>query len=97
MLELEVKDGAVHFLVKVQTRAQREGIAGEHARALKVRLIAPAVEGRANEALIELLAKHLKVPRASIKILRGERAPRKLIAVAGVTPEQVRDLVREKS
>lgn len=94
MLEIEEKDGAVRFHVKVQARARREEIVGELGGALKIRLTAPALEGRANQACCALLAKRLKVPRASVKILAGEHTPRKLVAIGGVTAAQVRELAR---
>lgn len=94
MLKIEEKDGEVRFQVKVQARARREEIVGEHGGALKIRLTAPPVEGRANQACCAFLAKRLKVPRASVKIVAGEHAPKKLLTITGVTAAQVRELVR---
>src|SRR5262249_5081517 len=56
MLDVVEREGVVTFAVRVQPRASRDEIAGELDGALKVRLLAPAIEGRANEALIECLA-----------------------------------------
>ena len=94
MLEIREKDGEVRFHVKVQARARQEDIEGEHGGALKIRLTAPPIEGRANQACCALLAKRLKVPQASVKIVAGEHAPRKIVAITGVTAAQVRELVR---
>jgi len=63
MLEIQEREGAVSFLVRVQPRASKEEIAGEMGGALKVRLQAPALEDRANEALVEFLAQLLKTSR----------------------------------
>jgi hypothetical protein len=63
--------------------------------ALKVRLRAPAVEGRANEALVEFLAKLLKRPRSAVRILSGERSRTKRIEINGVTQQQILALIMQ--
>jgi len=89
MLEIQEREGAVTFLVRVQPRASKDEIAGETGGALKVRLQAPAVEGRANEALVEFLAQLLKTPRTAVRILSGERSRTKRIEIRGVTRQQI--------
>jgi len=89
MLEVQEREGAVGFRVRVQPRASKEEIAGEMGGALKVRLRAPAVEDRANEALVEFLAQLLKTPRAAVRILSGERSRTKRIEIRGVTRQQI--------
>jgi uncharacterized protein (TIGR00251 family) len=79
----------VSFYVQVQPRASREAIEGEYADALKIRLTAPPVDDRANEALTRLLAERLNVPRTAVRIVAGEKSRRKRVVVAGVTREQV--------
>lgn len=60
-----------------------------------VRLAAPPVEGAANDALIDLLAERLSVPRRAIRIVSGERWRQKRVAIAGVTAANSHDrLVR---
>lgn len=83
-LSIESRGGITRFHVKVQARARREGIAGVHDGALRVRVTAPPVEGRANRAVLTLLAERLRVSRGSIKIAAGERSPLKLIEVTGL-------------
>ena len=83
-LEVENRGGGVRFRVKVQARARREEVAGAHAGSLRLRVTAPALEGRANDAVRALLAGELRVPRSSIKIVSGERSPQKVVEVAGV-------------
>ena len=83
-LAVESRRGAVRFRVKVQARARREGIAGIHGGVLRLRVTAPALEGRANQAVVALLAEQLRVPKSSIKITAGERSPQKAIEVAGL-------------
>lgn len=89
MLEVQERDGAVIFSVRVQPRASKDEIAGEMGGALKVRLRAPAVEDRANEALVEFLAELLKTSRSAVRILSGERSRTKRIEIRGVTRQQV--------
>ena len=89
MLDIHERDGAVIFPVSVQPRASKDEIAGEMAGALKVRLQAPAVEDRANEALIEFLAQLLKTPKSAVKILSGERSRSKRLEIRGVTQQQI--------
>ena len=96
MLETQEREGAVIFSVRVQPRASKDEIAGELGGALKVRLQAPALEDRANEALVEFLAQLLKRPRAAVRILSGDRSRTKRVEINGVTRQQVLDLlVRE--
>src|ERR1700682_257080 len=93
MLDAQEREGAVTFPVRVQPRASRDEIAGEMGGALKVRLRAPAVEDRANEALVEFLAHLLKTPRSAVRILSGERSRTKRIEIRGVTKLQVLGLL----
>lgn len=82
-------DGAVVFAVRVQPRASKDEIAGVLGEALKVRLQAPALEDRANEALCEFLARVLKTPKSAVRILSGARSRTKRVEIRGVTPQQV--------
>jgi uncharacterized protein (TIGR00251 family) len=68
-------------------------IAGLMDGALKIRLQAPAVEGRANEALCEFLAEILKTPKSAVRILAGDRSRIKRVEVSGVTAAQVEALL----
>ena len=89
MLEIQEREGVVTFLLRVQPRASKDEIAGEMGGALKVRLQAPAVDDRANEALAEFLAQLLKTPRTAVRILSGERSRTKRIEIRGVTRQQI--------
>jgi uncharacterized protein (TIGR00251 family) len=93
MLDTQERDGAVIFSVRVQPRASKDEIAGEMGGALKVRLRAPAVEDRANEALVEFLAQLLKTSRSAVRILSGERSRTKRIEIRGVTRQQILGLL----
>ena len=90
MIPIHNDAGGTSFAVKVHPRAKKNAITGELGDALKVSLTAPPVEGRANEACIEFLAKLLKVPRSSVTIASGQTSRNKVIRVAGISPETVR-------
>jgi len=87
--------GTVSFQVRVQPRSSKDEIAGVINGALKIRLQAPAVENRANEALVEFLAHLLKTPKSAVRILGGDRSRRKRIEIRGVTKQQVLGLLVE--
>ncbi len=97
MLEIQERDGAVIFPVRVQPRASRDEIAGEMSGALKVRLRTPAVEDRANEALVEFLAQLLKTPKSAVRILSGDRSRTKRIEIRGVTRQQIQGLLAQEA
>jgi uncharacterized protein (TIGR00251 family) len=84
----EVK-GGVTFPVRVVPRASKNEIAGVHGDALKVRLTAPPVEGKANETLIVFLAQRLGVRKSQVEIVAGAASRRKMIRVMGVSPQEV--------
>lgn len=85
--------GTVSFAVRVQPRASRNEIAGVMEGALKIRLQAPAVENRANEALCEFLAQLLKRPKSAVRILAGARGRTKQVEIFGVTAAEVEALL----
>ena len=91
-MKIADKDGTVSFIVRVQPRASRDEIVGEYLDGLKIRLTAPPIDDRANEALRKLLATRLKVPLAAVRIASGERSRTKRLEVLGVTTEMIRDL-----
>jgi hypothetical protein len=67
----------------VQPGAKRSAAAGLHGERLKLRIAAPAVDGRANEALIAFVAANLGVPKACVAVAKGERSREKLVVVSG--------------
>jgi len=86
----ETKDG-VAFAIKVHPKAKKNDITGELGDALKVSLTSPPVDGKANEACIEFFAKLLKVSRSSVTIASGHTSRNKVIRVAGVNAQYIRD------
>ena len=81
--------GGASFAVRVQPRAKRNAVAGTMGDSLKLALTSPPIEGRANEACIEFLARLLEVPRSSIQIAAGETSRNKVIRVLGLSARMV--------
>jgi len=79
------KDGSVSFQLHIQPGAKRTELVGLHGDALKLRLAAPPVDGKANAALIAFFAEQLKVPRAAISLEAGAASRRKRICVNGAS------------
>ena len=75
-------------------RAKKNAITGEVGDALKVALTAPPVDGKANEACIEFFAKVLKVSRSSVTIAAGLTSRNKVIRVAGLSADEVRQRLK---
>ena len=80
----------VSIRVHVAPRASRNKVLGVHDGALKVALTAPPVEGAANKALVEFMAKIVGVPKSAVSILSGEASRHKVVEVMGTTVEDVK-------
>ncbi|MFL6500483.1 MAG: DUF167 domain-containing protein [Candidatus Udaeobacter sp.] len=75
--------------VHVVPNARSDVVVGEHGGALKIKLRAPAVEGKANAALLRFLAERLKLPRKGIVLKSGEKSRDKTIQIHGLSREDV--------
>ena len=76
--------------VHIVPNAKIDQMAGEHAGAIKIRLRVPAIEGKANAALIELLADRLRIPAREIILARGQKSREKLIRIDNLTEGEIR-------
>ena len=88
-LDIVAKDGCVVFSVRVQPRASRNEVAGVIEGSLKLRIQAPAIENRANEAVVEYLATLLKTPKSAVRILGGEHSRVKRVEIHGIQPREI--------
>ena len=88
-LDLVPVPGGTRLRLRVHPKARKNAITGVHAGALKVSVTAPPEKGKANEAVIRLLAKALDLPKGSIEIVGGETSQDKTVVV-GLEPEAVR-------
>lgn len=82
-------DGGVELAVLVQPRASRTRVVGEHDGLLKLQLAAPPVDGEANAALVEFVAKRLGVPRRDVVLAAGDASRRKRVVVRGLSADRV--------
>jgi len=96
-MPLDLRDTAsgLTLRVRVQPRAQRDALRGERDGALVVRVTAPPVEGRANEALARVLGKALDVPPSAVRVVRGAGSRDKLVEVAGLSAASARQKLGE--
>lgn len=76
--------------IKAIPNAPRNAVAGWMGDTLKVKVHAPALEGRANEELCEFLAETLDLPKRAVFLVQGEKSRQKLIEVSGLGIEQVK-------
>lgn len=67
--------------VKITPNSKKEGIIDEGNNCFKVKVRAPAIERKANEAMIKLLSEHFDIPKSRIKIVRGEFAKNKIVEI----------------
>jgi len=81
----EAGQGLWRILVRVQPGARKNEVDGIHAGRLKLRLTAPAVENKANKALIVFAAKLFQVKRSSVQITSGEKSREKTLLIAAET------------
>lgn len=76
--------------LKVIPGASRDEVVGENGGVIRVKLRAPPVDGRANEALLEFLAERLGLRSSSLRLVTGATSRRKLVAIAGLSLAEVR-------
>jgi uncharacterized protein len=89
-MKAKIKD-EVSIVVRIHPRARSNAITGKLGNVFKLSITAPPVEGKANDACIEFLAKLLKVPRSSVTIAAGQTSRNKVIRVVGLSAREVRD------
>lgn len=81
-------EGGVYLMVKAKPRAAKPGVEGEREGALVVRLASPPAEGAANEELLKILSKALKVPKTSLKIVQGTESRVKRVRAPGLSAKE---------
>ncbi len=85
-------DGAVTLSLHVQPGAKQTGFAGLHGDALKIRLAAPPVDGKANACLQAFVADFFDVPRRAVTLISGESSRQKILRVEQLEDAALRRL-----
>jgi len=94
MAWFEERDECIFLCVRVVPRAAQDGIAGVMGgEALKIRIQAPPVEGKANAYLVKFLSKQWDIPRSNIEILSGETGRNKRLRISCPTDEMRKELL----
>ena len=89
-------DGRITLTLHIQPGAKKTEAAGLHGDALKIRLAAPPVDGKANEALIKFIAEALKLPKSAVNLKSGQTSRHKVLEVQGATTEAVARFVQSE-
>jgi uncharacterized protein len=82
-------DGSVILTLHIQPGAKKTELAGLHGEALKIRLAAPPVDGKANAALLAFLAKQAGIPKAAVELLSGDTSRSKRVRLSGADARKV--------
>lgn len=90
MTWLHADGHGVTLQLHIQPGAKKTEVVGRHGEALKIRLAAPPVDGKANACLIAFLADRLGVARAAVSLISGETARAKRVRISGGEPTQIR-------
>jgi len=90
---LHTGSSGITLTLHIQPGAKKTEIAGTHGDALKIRLNAPPVDGKANAALIDFLAERLKLAKSRITLKSGQTSRRKVLAVEGIAAAEALHLL----
>ena len=96
MLDIQLRDNTLVVKVRVQPKATRGAILGEHDGALKVAVTAAPEKGKANKAVVELLSKALRIPKSAIDLVAGATSRDKTFAIRGVSRDAIEGLVSKE-
>jgi uncharacterized protein (TIGR00251 family) len=82
--EVTAPPDAAELSVRLQARARRDEVVGERGGQVVIRVTAPPVDGRANDALCRLIAKAARIPPSKVAVVRGHTARDKVVRVEGI-------------
>jgi len=88
-------DGRITLTLHIQPGAKKSEFAGLHGEALKIRLAAPPVDGKANEALVKFVAARLGLAKSAVSLVSGQTSRHKILEVRGTTATAVATLLQE--
>ena len=84
-----MNEAAIFLKIHLRPRASRDAICGLHGDAIKVKLTAPPVEGKANKALQRFIAEKLNLSSSQVEIVAGQRSREKILKIAGISRAEV--------
>lgn len=96
MLQIKETDSAVTIKVKAQPRAPRTEIIGEHDGAIKMKVAAPPLNGKANAECRRFLAKLFEVSATSVEIISGESSRDKIVRIQNISARRVLEALGRK-
>ena len=88
-----MSENSVNIQVQIQSKSSHNQIVGLHDGRLKIKIAAPPVDGKANESLIEFLAKTFKISKSNIEILKGHTSKLKTIKLSGISENTYRSII----
>ena len=89
-----IEGNSVSFWVQVKPRSSQQGLELVSSGELCLRIHAAPTEGQANEACVQFLARHLRLPQNSVSILAGHRSRRKLVRITGRSAREIVEFLR---
>ncbi len=87
--------GRVRLALKLFPKNRRDALDGVHDGRLHIKLTAPAVDGKANAAMVSFLARLLGVKKTQVLLVTGEKARQKIVEIEGITLEQASELLAQ--
>ena len=97
MLDIVTTNSGIILSVRTQPGSSKNRIIGEYGGRLKLAVTAAPEKGKANKAIIELLADTLHINESSIHIISGESSRDKRLMIEGLTPEDIKSLLNPQS
>ncbi len=95
MIKIRKMDGGIAIPVKVQPNTSNEKVIGELGGQLKIAVNAPPEKGRANKAIVKVLAKWLNVRNSDIYLMHGEKSKDKEVFVKNITDKDLQKLLTQ--
>ncbi len=92
-----MEGGKTTIRVKVLPRSSKNQIVGQEKGTFRVKLTAPPVEGKANKALSDLLARRLGLPKGNVEIVSGKRSRLKSVRIQGLSIEDIKKLLKSEA
>ena len=90
MIEIQEQENGLTLNIKVKPKAKQNAILGIRADALLIAVTSPPDKGKANRAVIELIASELNIPRSAVEIISGKTNPQKVLRISGLTLSELR-------